>query len=161
MRSPMKVEVSHFLNRPGRWERRRWVVPLMVEMPLVKVAQARVDILLEGYQDGIRISGTAVADPRMRCYRCLEEWEQEAVVSFERTVRRLPDADGYCLPKDGWLLLDGIVIDEVVLSFPTAPLCVEDCRGICSGCGIHLNAEACKCREEDVQSPFSVLSNLL
>ncbi len=161
MGSLMQVEVFHLLRTPGRSDRRRWDVPLMVELPLVKTGQARVDLLLEGCHDGIRISGTVGVDVRMNCYRCLEGWKEEMVVSLDRMVRHLPDSDGYCLPEDGCLHLDGIVIDEVVISLPTAPLCEKDCRGICSGCGNHLNAEACKCVDEDRQSPFSVLSKFL
>ena len=157
----MKVEVGHFLNAPGRVDRRRWVMPITVEMPLARVSQARVDLLVEGCDDGIRLRGTVGYDVTVNCYRCLEGWEREGVVTLDRTVRSLPDGDGYRLPEEGWLELDGIVIDEVVLSLPTAPLCEKDCRGICSGCGVHLNAEACKCVDEDRQSPFSVLSKLL
>ena len=157
----MKVELSRFLNSPGRVDRRRWAMPMTVEMPLVKASQARVDILVEGCEEGIRFRGTVGYDVTVNCYRCLERWEGESAVTLDRTLRSLPDGDGYCLPEDGWLELDGIVIDEVVLSLPTAPLCDKDCRGICSGCGVHLNAEACKCVDEDRQSPFSVLSKLL
>ena len=157
----MKVDVNHFLRAAGRRDRRRFHLPLQVEMPLAGVGQAMVDVLVEGRDQGIRISGTVTADVRVNCYRCMEEWKSRRVVDLDRTVRRLPDSDGYRLPDDGWLRLDGIVIDEVVLSLPTAPLCEEDCRGICSGCGVHLNSEACKCVDEDPQSPFSVLSRLL
>ena len=161
MESSMRVEVSHLLHAPGRSDWRRWVVPLMVKMPLVKTGQARVEILLEGFHDGIRVTGTVGVDVLMNCYRCLEKWESEMVVSLDRMVRHLPDSDGYCLSEDGWIELDGIVIDEVVFSLPTAPLCEKGCRGICPGCGTHLNAKACQCVDEDRQSPFSVLSDLL
>lgn len=161
MRSPMKVDVNRFLNSPGRSERRRWVMPVMARMPLAGVEEATVDILLEGCDDGIRIKGTVATYVEVSCYRCLEGWRSEKLIRLDRTVRRLPDGDGYILAEDGWMELDGIVVDEVVLSLPTAPLCDEDCRGICSGCGIHLNAGACECVDEDRQSPFSVLSELL
>ena len=161
MGPPVRVQVSHLLGTPGRTDRRRWDVPLMVEMPVVRAGRARADLVLEGTHDGIRLSGTVAVDAQVSCYRCLEEWEEERVVPLDRTVRRLPDSDGYCITEDGWLRLDGIVVDEVVLSLPTAPLCENDCRGICSGCGVHLNTEACKCVVEDRTSPFSVLANFL
>ena len=161
MGPPVRVQVSHLLGTPGRTDRRRWDVPLTVEMPVVRAGRARADLVLEGTHDGIRVSGTVAVDARVNCYRCLEEWEEERVLPLDRTVRRLPDPDGYCITEDGWLRLDGIVVDEVVLSLPTAPLCEDDCRGICSGCGTHLNTEACKCVVEDRTSPFSVLANFL
>lgn len=150
----MKIDVSRFLDTPGRTDRRCWVLPVTVEMPLCKAREAGVDILLEGCDDGIRIKGTVSVNITVNCYRCLDEWKSKRVIAFDRTVRRHPDADGYILPKDGWLELDGIVVDEVVISLPTAPLCEENCRGICSGCGVHLNAEECKCVDENRQSPF-------
>jgi len=161
MRTPVKVDVSHFLDAAGRSDRRRFRLPVGVNMPLVKVEEVEADILVEGRDQGIRISGTADGDLQVNCYRCMKEWESSTRVEFDRTVRRLPDSDGYQLPAEGWLRLDGIVIDEVVLSLPTAPLCQEDCRGICSGCGIHLNGAACECVGEDPESPFAVLSQLL
>lgn len=161
MRSQTKVDINHFLNAPGRSDRRRFRLPLGVEMPLVKVEEVEADVLVEGRDQGIRINGTAAADLQLNCYRCVKEWEEASQVEFDRTVRRLPDSDGYRLPSDGWLRLDGIVIDEVVLSLPTAPLCQEGCRGICSGCGVHLNSEACECVSEDPRSPFAALSQLL
>ena len=161
MRSPTKVDVAHFLNGAGRSDRRRFLLPIKVQLPLIKAEEAKVDLLLDGSDDGIRIRGTIATDVTLNCYRCLEEWHTERVIRFDRTVRRLPDSDGYSLPKDGYLELDGIVIDEVVISLPTAPLCEEDCPGICSGCGVHLSAGACECVDEDRRSPFSVLSELL
>ena len=161
MGSAVQVQVSHLLGAPGRTDRRQWDVPLAVEMPVVRAGGARADLVLEGSDDGIRVSGTVAVDAQVSCYRCLEEWEEERVVPVDRTVRRLPDSDGYRITEDGWLRLDGIVVDEVVLSLPTAPLCENDCRGICSGCGVHLNTEACKCVVEDRTSPFSVLANFL
>ena len=161
MSSAQKVDVNHLLNSPGRCERRRFLLFLGVEMPLVRVGEAEVDILLEGEYEAIRIGGTAAFVLSVSCYRCMKEWSSHDTVDFDRTIRRHPDSDGYRLPEDGWLALDEIAIDEVVLSFPTAPLCEEDCRGICSGCGVHLNAEACECVDEDPPSPFAVLSQIL
>ena len=50
------------------------------------------------------------------------------------------DADGYLL--DGDLLdLEPALRDALVLELPLAPLCADDCPGLCSECGIRL-AEA-------------------
>lgn len=157
----MRVEASHLLRKPGRRERHQLRLDLDVKMPLVTAGEARVDLWLEGGDDGIRIRGSIVAGCHLRCCRCLEPWEGESVVEVDRTVRRLPDSDGYSLPADGGLDLGGLVLDEVVLSLPNKPLCRRDCPGICPGCGTHLNSGACQCEEEDRESPFSVLTKFL
>jgi len=47
------------------------------------------------------------------------------------------DADGYLL--DGDLLdLEPALRDALVLELPLAPLCAEDCPGLCSECGVRL-----------------------
>jgi uncharacterized metal-binding protein YceD (DUF177 family) len=38
-----------------------------------------------------------------------------------------------------------LITEQVILALPTRPLCAEDCRGICGGCGANLNSEACVC----------------
>jgi uncharacterized protein len=38
-----------------------------------------------------------------------------------------------------------LIREQVMLALPTRPLCAEDCRGLCSGCGADLNYEACRC----------------
>jgi uncharacterized protein len=32
-----------------------------------------------------------------------------------------------------------------MLALPTRPLCDENCRGLCGGCGANLNREPCAC----------------
>ena len=35
--------------------------------------------------------------------------------------------------------------DAVLLELPLAPLCSEDCRGLCPQCGINRNVADCEC----------------
>ena len=35
--------------------------------------------------------------------------------------------------------------EQVLLALPTRPLCREDCRGLCSSCGVDLNEDSCGC----------------
>ena len=37
---------------------------------------------------------------------------------------------------DDWIDLEPLVRDALVLALPLVPLCSEDCRGLCSGCGM-------------------------
>ncbi len=38
-----------------------------------------------------------------------------------------------------------LIKEQVLLALPTRPLCVDDCRGLCGGCGVNLNLEKCVC----------------
>jgi uncharacterized protein len=45
-----------------------------------------------------------------------------------------------------------LVREQVLLALPTRPLCAENCRGLCSGCGADLNSEECRC-SRDAEDP--------
>jgi len=38
-----------------------------------------------------------------------------------------------------------LIREQVLLALPTRPLCDDTCRGLCGGCGVNLNDEACVC----------------
>ena len=65
------------------------------------------------------------------------------------------------------VLLDGhevdlgeLVREAVVLDMDTKHLCSENCEGLCSGCGVNLNHEACRCKPE-VDPRLASLAKLL
>ena len=39
-----------------------------------------------------------------------------------------------------------LVHDAILLDLPLAPLCREDCRGLCPHCGIDRNDASCDCQ---------------
>ena len=43
------------------------------------------------------------------------------------------------------------VREELILAVPDFVLCHEGCRGICAGCGVDLNTDACTCKPEPDQ----------
>jgi uncharacterized protein len=54
------------------------------------------------------------------------------------------DEDTYPLEGDQ-LDLRPLVRDALLLELPLAPLCRDDCRGLCAQCGADLNAGPCDC----------------
>ncbi|MBL7716177.1 MAG: DUF177 domain-containing protein [Bdellovibrionales bacterium] len=50
--------------------------------------------------------------------------------------------------------------EQVQLEIPLAPLCKEDCKGMCANCGADLNTGRCACAKIAKNSPFSALKNL-
>jgi uncharacterized protein len=55
--------------------------------------------------------------------------------------------------------LEVLAHDAVLLELPPAPLCRQDCLGLCSMCGVDLNTESCNCRPV-ADSRFAVLDVL-
>jgi uncharacterized protein len=109
--------------------------------------------------DNLLIKGVARGTMAGECARCLERFqlplEQEFTVYAERRpdggVRGLDrelESDQYLCFHDGISLeLGNEVREALILGLPIQPLCREDCKGLCAGCGANLNVETCQCAE--------------
>lgn len=51
--------------------------------------------------------------------------------------------------------------DQVMLDLPYSFKCSEDCKGICSSCGINLNRGTCQCSSQNKNNPFYKLKDLV
>ena len=99
----------------------------------------RLDVTLESVAEGVLVTANVVAPVVGECARCLEPVAQtievrcQELFSYEQGVGDA-DEDGYSL--DGDLLdLEPVLRDALVLALPLAPLCRQDCPGLCVECG--------------------------
>jgi len=76
-----------------------------------------------------------------------EESEEERELTLE-------DLDTFT--HDGLEIdIEPLVREAFVLAVPIAPLCGEQCRGLCGECGTDLNRESCQCSGSEVEdSPW-------
>jgi len=102
------------------------------------VGEARIDIeepVRVTYMPQAELAGTA---------------EEQAVAGTSGAEAEegveLGDADLDLLPYDGESVdLEPILREQLVLAVPYAPLCREDCKGLCPQCGTNLNQGTCAC----------------
>jgi uncharacterized protein len=105
---------------------------------------------------GASLAGEARATVpvHLECSRCLKAYREEIEFEFSFTAKpekadALASLDDnvlfYALP-DGELDLLPLLLEEAAVNMPMKPVCREDCRGICGGCGRNLNKEACQCQ---------------
>lgn len=103
-------------------------------------ADLELDVQLERVTGGVLVTGTVRAPLMGECARCLDLFTSATEVQFTELFSHDAsdeDADGYLL--DGDLLdLEPALRDALVLELPLAPLCAEDCPGLCSECGVRL-----------------------
>jgi len=72
----------------------------------------------------------------------------------------LADQDLDLFPYDGETVdLEPLIREHLVLAVPYAPLCREDCKGLCPQCGIDRNVETCAC-EKPGDPRFAALKGL-
>ncbi|MDD4159979.1 MAG: DUF177 domain-containing protein [Synergistaceae bacterium] len=120
----------------------------------------------------ISISGSVTVP----CSRCLEpagvaiEGELRYLFSLdkENSKKNEPDhetdADEELMMLDSWedeIDLGPLVWEVLITLLPTAPLCSEECRGLCPKCGANLNNSSCTCTDEKGDPRFEVLKSLM
>ena len=101
-----------------------------------------LDVRLESVTEGVYVSGTVHAPLAGECARCLDPLVDEVDVELselfaypDSLTDETTDADELPRVVDELVDVEQIVRDAVVLALPLAPLCREDCLGLCPGCG--------------------------
>ena len=102
------------------------------------VGDVRYDLLVNVLEGRVIAMGSLAVDMEYRCSRCAEIFRQTA-----------SDNDVICTKdfKEGEESVDLTqeLREVTILSFPSYPLCGQDCRGLCTQCGANLNKGACRC----------------
>lgn len=146
------IDVRDLLDHPGTARRvraRGALAELRTEMAVLPDdAVVDADLLIEGVVEGVYLRGAVVAPMRLTCARCLTEFDRDVSVDIGELVAREPGPeDDYRLQDDLTLDPEPILRDALGLELPFAPLCREDCRGLCPTCGADRNVAPCACPE--------------
>ena len=139
-----------------------------------------VDVYADG--DTVFAAGRIRGTARVACGRCVGPVD----VAFDEPVRvtfmpraqleadaaaaaaagaddegaELAEDDLDLYPYDGDAVdLEPLVREQFVLAVPFAPLCKDDCRGLCPQCGVDLNQATCRC-EAPIDPRFEALKGL-
>jgi uncharacterized protein len=109
-----------------------------------------VDLTLESVSEGILVTGTITTRYVGECRRCLAAAEGQLVIPVrELCVEDHDEEDETTYPLRPDLLdLAPIVHDACILALPLAPLCSEECLGLCPECGANRNFEQCSCEPQ-------------
>jgi uncharacterized protein len=138
--------------RAGELDTRSFEFELQ-EPPVVtgRVDRAGMDMRLRG-----EIKATLVAP----CDRCLNEVQIRVEIPFD--LLYAPEDPGgsgtgevelhsrdldFAVFENDEINLDEMVLEQMELNLPSRVLCRQDCRGLCSQCGVDLNVEQCDCQK--------------
>jgi uncharacterized protein len=107
-------------------------------------APIEVAVDVESLSDGLVASGTVRAHWRGECRRCLEPADGDIVVDVQELFRSAAPADDEAFPIiDDQIDLRPVVTEVLVCALPLAPLCRDDCQGLCPECGANRNVIDC------------------
>ncbi|MBB6735526.1 YceD family protein [Cohnella zeiphila] len=125
--------------------------------------------LTASYADGvIEVTGTVSCKIRLSCSRCLEPTAEELRIPFEETFKVVsketrepsePDDDLFVPIEGERLELRPYVLEELIVQLPLAPLCREDCKGLCPECGTNRNVAECGCSADKVDPRLEALKS--
>jgi uncharacterized protein len=145
--APWVIDTRDLGRRPGAMRCYHRDVPLPAELGMDVIGipagyQVSLDVRLESVVEGVLVSGTASAPVSGQCARCLDplldRLEVELIELFaypDTATDGSTDPDEVRRVVDGLVDLEPVVRDAVLLALPQAPLCSEDCPGLCSECG--------------------------
>lgn len=156
---PLVVHVARLRRSLGTTEREMHEAPLdndllapatPADSTVPEGALARCDFVLESYDGGVMVTGTIVAPWVGVCRRCTAPVSGQLAVSIKERFCDPPprgdpdDEEAYPIVDDVADL--GPMVHEAILGeLPMAPLCRQDCRGLCPHCGVDRNEERCDC----------------
>jgi len=147
--SPWVFGTRELGRRPGSLRTHTRTVPAPAEPPLgletvgVPAGGAvEISVQLESVTEGVYVSGTAHAPLVGECARCLDEIHDEITVDLaelfaypDSVTDETTDPDELPRVVDEQVDVEQLVRDALVLALPLAPLCREDCAGLCVECG--------------------------
>jgi uncharacterized protein len=149
-RTPLVLDVSRLGRRPGSMMEIRQTVssPSRIGLDFIAIergADLELDLRLESVSEGVLVTGTVHGPTRGECTRCLgplsDEIEIELTELFaypDSATESTTEEDEVGHVVDHTVDIEQAVVDAVGLALPFAPLCSEDCPGLCPDCGVAL-----------------------
>ena len=145
--SALRVNAVELLRSPGATR------PVVVSLPgpalgvddLRVTGDVDVDLVATSSVDGITVHGTASVPWHDECRRCLRPVDGVAVAAVDEVFQHEPRLGDAVEIVGDQIDLAPIVREYVLLELPEAPLCRDDCAGICQECGADRNEAPSGC----------------
>ena len=121
-----------------------------------------VEVKISTGADKVLISGNFDAAVQMQCSRCIKKYVHHLKADFVESFNVLKEVPPGSTPDSlaaetanmhtvagDYLYLDEYIRQLLILAQEYSPLCKQDCKGICAGCGTDLNNSTCSCNMDD------------
>ena len=162
----MRLNLQKIIHVPGA------VIPFEFQMDLSQEEffgtfpvsrPVEVSGTVKNVADMLVLEGEAGSVLDYTCDRCMGEFSREKRVPLHYLLAETledEEDDDIVLLEDGEVDLEELAFTAFILDMDTKHLCSEDCKGLCPGCGVNLNQEACRCKKQ-VDPRWAALEQLL
>lgn len=131
------------------------VTPLEVDLKAILSVTGSVDV-----------RGRLQGQLEMQCSRCLKPVTEQLDIPFHEVFQPVEDPDNVQDENEDITYVKGESVDlahyveeAFVLYLPLAPVCSEDCKGLCPSCGKDLNEDSCDCDTEVIDPRLAALKD--
>ena len=163
MGSAFRIPVTDLLRHPGQ----RRHVDLRAPIPDTgsSAASIRGDVVAELRLESLPGStllatGVVWAEWTGECRRCLGEAAGTLTAEVRELFEPASDEEETYLLRGDQIDVEPLVRDAVLLELPLAPLCREDCAGLCPVCGANRNEGDCGHQADDRDPRWAALDQL-
>ena len=126
------------------------------------VFQAKGSVKLTRTNGSVLVSANLYCTAKCTCSRCLEGFSMAIHITLEeeyfptldiatgRRLKALEPSEGDAIIDDHHIIdLTEAVRQYALVGLPMKPLCSDNCRGLCTECGMNLNESRCLCNHSD------------
>jgi uncharacterized protein len=159
---PFRIPVADLLRRPGATRDVSVTAPIagLDNGGASIVGDVAVEGRLERIPEGMVMRGEIAATWEARCSRCLQEVGGALSLHVDELFEKDSiDGETYKLDDDS-VDLEPLVRDALLLELPSAPVCRDDCAGLCAQCGANRNETDCDCHTEQDDPRWAALKSL-
>lgn len=168
--APWVIDTRELGRRPGamRTYRREFPAPPGLGLDVIRIPEGgrlALDVRLESVMEGVLVSGTATAPVTGECARCLDPLTDRVEVELtelfaypDTATEESTDPDEVSRVVDDLVDLEPVVRDAVLLALPQAPLCRDDCPGLCPECGGRRDELGAEHRHETMDPRWAALT---
>lgn len=170
--SALVFDVSRLGRRPGAMIGVAQTVPSpgRIGLDLIAIepgAPLELDLRLQSVSEGVLVTGTVRAPTAGECSRCLSPVVGEIEIALTELFA-YPDSVTEATTEEGEVgrVIDSTVdleqpiVDAVGLALPFAPLCAEDCPGLCPQCGVALAGAEAGHQHEQIDPRWAKLADM-
>lgn len=170
--APWVIDTRDLGRRPGAMRSYRRAVPAPADLGLDVIGvpeggDVALDVRVESVMEGVLVSGTVTASVAGECARCLDpltdrlEVELTELYAYPDTAtEESTDPDEVSRVVDDLVDLEPLVRDAVLVALPQAPLCRDNCPGLCPECGGKRAELGAEHRHETMDPRWAVLKRL-
>lgn len=150
---------TFYLQAPGQNE-------ILQELGGQFLDPVTVELVVENTGRLFLAHGKVKTRVQLPCSRCLKKFSYPILTDIEMELVHSTKTENISRDED-YVFFTGDIADlsapvreAIYLAIPIIPLCKEDCRGLCSICGIDKNTGDCTCVNEDIDPRWEKLKNL-